>query len=66
MAGAEAEGVLLGKVGRGEDEDQSEIARMLEDIGPDDPDRYEQRLRQMTRRLTRLSGSPLLCLSMRP
>lgn len=53
MAGAEAEGVLLGKVGRGDDEDQRQIAWMLEDIGPDDPDRYEQRLRQMTRMLVR-------------
>ena len=53
MAGAEAERVVLGKAGRGDGEDRRQIAWMLEDIGPVDPDRYEQRLRQMTRMLVR-------------
>jgi ATP-dependent Zn protease len=51
MAGAEAERVLLGKVGRGDGEDRRQIAWMLYDIGPVNPDRYERRLRQMTRML---------------
>jgi hypothetical protein len=53
MAGAEAEGVLFGKAGRGDGADRRQIAWMLEDIGPVDPDRYEQRLRRMTRMLVR-------------
>jgi hypothetical protein len=53
MAGAEAEGELLGTTPQGDGEDRYQIALMLEEIAPADLDGYEARLRTMTRMLVR-------------
>jgi hypothetical protein len=53
MAGAEAEAELLGKARGGDGNDRYQIARMLGEIAPADPDRYEARLRKMARMLVR-------------
>jgi hypothetical protein len=53
MAGAEAEAELLGKARGGDGYDRDQIALMLEEIAPADLDRYEARLRAMTRMLVR-------------
>jgi len=53
MAGTEAEAELLGKARGGDGNDRYQIALMLDEIAPADLDRYEARLRAMTRMLLR-------------
>jgi ATP-dependent Zn protease len=56
MAGTEATAELLGVKEcseRMEGDDREQIARALEEIAPPDGDRYEARLRRMTRMLVR-------------
>jgi hypothetical protein len=53
MAGAEAEVELLGKKPQGDGDDRDQISRMIEEVAPDDWNRYEARLRRMTRMLVR-------------
>jgi ATP-dependent Zn protease len=53
MAGAEAEVEFLGKVPQDDDDDRYQISLMMEEIAPSDWERYEARLRRMTRMLVR-------------
>ena len=53
MAGAEAEVALIGICKGGDDDDRDQIDQMLEEIGKNEDEAYEQKLRTKTKGLVR-------------